>query len=115
MEDFDAQQVEMRTAKHLAFEKFEAIDMSLRDAIAPLARASSTNSGIIATNAIDKTAQFAHLTGFGSFEPAVQCLYLAFFEHGHKILAQQVDGAQFLMAVHLFHLLLLSGSQLGGG
>jgi hypothetical protein len=28
------------------------------------------------------------MTGFGSVEPGVQCLRLAVFEHGHKLLAK---------------------------
>jgi hypothetical protein len=35
--------------------------------------------------------------------PAVQCLHLAFFEHAH-----QVDGAQFLVEVHLRNLSLVT-------
>ncbi len=114
MEHFHAQQVEMGTTEHLALQKFEAVDMPLRDAITPLGRESGPNSSIISTNPVDKTAQFGHMTGFGALEPAVQCLLLAFFEHGHKLLAQEVDGAEFLVAVHLLHLVLLSRRQLRG-
>jgi len=61
----------MSATKHLALEKFEPIDMSLRDPITPFGRESGANSGIISTNPVDKTAQFGHITGFGSLEPGV--------------------------------------------
>ena len=58
----------MSTTKHVAFQKLEPVDMALGDAITPLGRASGTNSGIISTNPVDKTAQFAHMTDFSSLE-----------------------------------------------
>jgi hypothetical protein len=78
----------MSTTKHLTFQKLEPVDMALGDAITPLGRASGTNSGIISTNPVDKTGEFAHMTDFSSLEPGVQCLRLVFFEHGHKLLAK---------------------------
>ena len=104
----------MRTAKHLALEKFEPIDMSLGDPIAPLGRASGANSGIISTNPVDKTGEFGYMTGFSSLEPGVQSLRMAFFEHANKLLAQGVNGAEFLVAVHLRNLLLLHFRQFRG-
>ena len=97
----------MSATKHLAFQKFEPVDMSFRRAITPLRRESGVNSGIIATYPVDKTREFSHMIGFGSVEPGVQCLRLPFFEQGHKFLAQQVDGAEFLIEVYLLNLLLL--------
>ena len=88
MEDFHAQQIKMGTTEHLALQKFEPIDMALRDAITPRQAESRMNSSIISTNAVDKAAKFAYMTRFCSLEPAVQCLHLAFFEHGHKFLAR---------------------------
>src|SRR5712692_6495561 len=88
MQHFYAQKIEMGTAKHLPLQKFEPIDMALRDAIAPRQAESRVNSSIISTNAEDFAAEFAHMTRFCSLEPAVQCLHLAFFEHGHKFLAK---------------------------
>ena len=66
MEHFDAKQIQKGTAKHVALQKFEAVDMSFRHAITPLRRASGANSGIIATYPVDKTREFCHMTGFGS-------------------------------------------------
>src|SRR6266702_6793650 len=103
----------MSATKHLAFQKFEPVDMSFRCAITPLRRESGVNSGIIATYPVDKTREFSHMTGFGSLEPGVQYLRLAVFEHGHKLLAQEVDGAEVLVEVHLLNLMLLSLSPLG--
>src|SRR6266487_329334 len=97
----------MGTAKHLALEKFEAVDMALRGPITPGQRASSTYSSIVSTNAVDKAAQFRHTALFRSLEPGVQCLRLLFFEQGHKFLAQAIDGVEFLVEVHLLKLLLL--------
>src|SRR6266568_4920928 len=97
----------MSATKHLALEKFESIDMALRRAVTPRQGARRANSSIVSTNAVDKAAQFRHTALFRSLEPSVQCLRLPFFEQGHKFLAQQVDGAQFLMEVYLLNLLLL--------
>ncbi|GAC1409823.1 MAG: hypothetical protein NVSMB49_29000 [Ktedonobacteraceae bacterium] len=52
----------MGTTKHLTLEKFEAVDMSLRDAIIPFARASGVHSGIISMNAVDKTGELGYLS-----------------------------------------------------
>src|SRR2546423_15566143 len=105
----------MSATKHLAFQKFEPVDMSFRRAIAPLGRESSANSGIIATNPVSKTGEFSHTARFGSREPGVQCLRLAVFEHGHKFLTQEVDGAEVFVEGHLLNLVLLSLSPLGRG
>ena len=104
----------MSATKHLALQKFELVDMSFRSAITPLRRESGVNSGIIATYPVDKTGEFGHMTGFGLLEPGVQGLDLAFFKHDDKLLTQEVDGAQFLVAVHLRHLLLLHLRQFRG-
>src|SRR5437588_8617400 len=104
----------MSTTKHLALQKFEPVDMSFRGAITPLRRESGANSGIIATYPVDKTGKFGHMARFGSREPGVQCLRPAFFEHGHKLLAQEVDGAEFLVEIHLLNLVLLNLRPLGG-
>ncbi len=97
----------MSPSKHLPLEKFEAIDMSLHDAVVPRKPESRLHSGIVSTNPVDKTAQFSHMTRFRLLEPGVQGLHLAFFEHGDKFLAQQIDGAQILVVLHLLYLLLL--------
>src|SRR5450755_1142900 len=97
----------MSTTKHLALQKFETVDVALRGPITPRQAASSANSGIVSTNAVDKAAQFPHAALFCSLEPGVQSLCLPFFEQGHKFLAQQVDGAEFLIQGDLFNLLLL--------
>src|SRR5258708_17661408 len=103
----------MSATKHLAFQKFEPVDMAFRSAITPLRRESGANRGIIATYPVDKTGEFSHMARFGSVEPGVQCLRLAVFEQGHKLLAQEVDGMEVLVAVHLLNLVLLSLSPLG--
>ncbi len=97
----------MSATKHLAFEKFEPIDMPLRSAVTPRQGAGRANSSIVSTNAVDKAAQFRHTALFRSLEPGVQCLRLLFFEQGHKFLAQEIDGVEFLMEVHLLNLVLL--------
>src|SRR5436853_7423890 len=56
----------MGTAKHLALEKFEAVDMALRGPITPGQRAGSTHSGIVSTNAVDKAAELRHTALFRS-------------------------------------------------
>src|SRR5437588_6649759 len=100
----------MSTTKHLPLEKFEAIDMSLDDAIAPGKRASGAHRSIIARDAIDKADEFSHLALFCPLEPGVQGLSLAFSEQHHKFLAQEVDAAQFLTALaDVLNLLLLNG------
>src|SRR6266536_2476456 len=68
--------------------------MSFDDSIAPRKRERSTHSGSIPSDSIDKTDEFGHLALFGLLEPGVQCLHLSFFEHGHKLLTQQIDGVQ---------------------
>src|SRR6266446_19021 len=97
----------MSATKHLALQEFEPVDMPLRGAITPRQAEGSANSGIVSTNPVDKAAQFAHMRGFCSLQPGVQGLRLAFFEHGDKLLAQEVDGAEVLVKVHLRNLLLL--------
>ncbi len=62
MQDLDAQEVKMSTAKHLPLEKFQAIDMPLHNPVAEGQREGSTNGGIISTNPVDKAAEFAHMT-----------------------------------------------------
>src|SRR2546425_1791986 len=88
--------------------------MALRGAITPRQAESRVNSSIISTNAVDKATEFAHMTRFGSLEPAVQCLHLAFFEPGHKFLAQEIDATQVLVLVHLRNLSLLYLSEFRG-
>ena len=73
------------------------------------------NSGIVATNAVDKAAQFRHTALFSSLEPGVQCLRLPFFEQGHKFLAQHVDDVEFVVAVYLLNLLPLHRREFRGG
>src|SRR5438105_14282494 len=104
----------MSPTKHLPLEKFEAIHMSLDDSVVPRKSESRFHSGIVSTDPVDKTAQFNHMTRFGSLEPGVQGLHLAFFEHGDKFLAQQIDGAQILVMLHLLHLLLLHLTEFTG-
>src|SRR5436190_19457285 len=96
MQDFHAQQVEMGTAKHLPLQKFEAIDMSLCDAVTLRPRASCIHSSIIPEDTIGKTLEFSDLTLFCSLEPLMQCLCPPLFEHGHKFLTQEIDGGLFL-------------------
>jgi hypothetical protein len=103
----------MSATKHLALQIFEPVDMSFRGAITPLGRENGTDSGIIATYSVDKTGEFGYMARFGSVEPGVQCLHLAVFEHGHKLLAQEIDGAEVRVAVQLLNLVLLSLSPLG--
>src|SRR5258708_36829492 len=103
----------MRTAKHLALEKFEAIDMTLRDAVTLRPRASCVHSGIIPQDAIGKTPQFGDMTLFCSFQPLIQGLCPPLFEHGHKFLTQEIDRVQLRTCLaDGLKLLLLLGSQL---
>ena len=84
----------MRTAKHVPLQKFQAIDMSLRDAITFSARASGVHSGIIPEDTIGKTLEFGDMTLFRSLEPRIECLCPPLFEHGHKFLAQEIDSVE---------------------
>jgi hypothetical protein len=103
----------MRTPKHLTLQKFEAVDMSLRDAITFRARASGVHGGIIPEDTIGKTREFGDVTLFGSLEPLIECLCPLLFEHGHKFLAQQIDGVQIRTGLaDGLKLLLLLGGQL---
>src|SRR5258708_26236320 len=97
----------MSTTEHLALQKFEPVDMPLRGAITPGEGEGSAHSSSISTNPVDKAAQFGYVRRFCLLEPPIQCLHLAFFEHGDKLLAQAIDGAEFLVEVHLLHLVLL--------
>jgi hypothetical protein len=81
--------------------------MSLHDAIVPRKAESRFHRSRVATNAVDKTAHFTHMTPFGPLAPAVQDLHPAFFEHGHTFLASQIDRAQVLVVRHLLHLVLV--------
>src|SRR5947209_5191200 len=103
----------MRTTKHLPLEKFEAINMSFHDFVVPGKPESGLHSGIVSTNRVDKTAEFTHMTGFGSLEPAVQCLHPTFFEESDKFLTQEIDGAQVLVVLHLLNLSLLRLTKFG--
>src|SRR5947209_11961879 len=104
----------MSPTKHLPLEKFETIHMSLHDPVVPRKSESRFHSGIVAMNPVDKTAEFNHMTRFGSLEPGVQGLHLALFEHGDKFLAQEIDGALLLGVLHLLHLLLLHFTEFRG-
>ena len=105
----------MSTTEHLALQKFQAIHMPLRCAITPRQGAGSMNSCIVATNAIDKAAEFRHTAFFCSLEPGVQCLRLPFFEQGHKFLAQHVDGVEFVVEGYLLNLVPLHRREFRGG
>ena len=78
----------MSATKHLALQKLEPVDMPFCGAITPRQGEGRMNSGRISTNAINKAAQFVHMARFGSHEPGVQGLHLAFFEQGDKLLAK---------------------------
>src|SRR5579859_6365529 len=80
----------MSTAKHLALQKFEAIDMSFCDSVALLPRESRVHGSIITRNPMSKAGQLSDPTRFGTSEPMVKILSLTLFEQGHKILAQVV-------------------------
>ena len=69
MQHFYAEQVEMRTAKHLTLQKFEPVDMSLCDAVTLGPGESCVHSSIISEDAIGKTLEFSDLTCFRSLEP----------------------------------------------
>src|SRR5436305_14019481 len=97
----------MGTAKHLALEKFEAVDMALRGPITPGQTAGSTHSGIVSTNAVDKAAEFRHTVLCRSLEPPLQCRHPAFSEQSHKFLPPQLDGAEFLIQAQLLNMLLM--------
>src|SRR5437867_1234229 len=101
--------------KHLTLQEFEAIDMPFGGAITPRQAEGRANSDSVSTNSVDKAAQFSHMARFGSLQPGVQCLRLSSFEHGDKLLAQEVDGTEFLVAVHLLNLLLLHLGEVRGG
>jgi hypothetical protein len=66
----------MSTAKHLSLQKFEPVDMSLRDAITLRPRASGVHGGIIPIDAIGKTPQFGDVTLFRSLQPRIECVAL---------------------------------------
>src|SRR5712692_1664950 len=86
----------MRTAKHVALQKFEAIHMPLCGSITPWQRAGSANSGIVATNPEDLAGEFRHLALFRALEPFIKRLRPAFFQQGCEFLTQEVNHAEFI-------------------
>src|SRR6266571_270614 len=103
----------MSATKHLTFQKFEPVDMSLRDPVTLRPRASCVHSGIIPEDAIGKTLEFGDMTLFCSLQPLIQCLCPPLFEHGHKFLTQEIDGVQVRTCLaDGLKLLVLLGGQL---
>ncbi len=70
----------MSPAKHLPLQKFEAINMPFHASIVPRERESGQHGGIIATNAIGKTLEFADLALCRTCEPVRQVLCFALLE-----------------------------------
>ncbi len=68
----------MRTPKHLTLQKFEAIDMPLRDAITFGARASGVHSRIITVYAIGETDEFSNMSARFSYTSPVNRLFVSF-------------------------------------
>jgi hypothetical protein len=81
----------MSPAKHLPLEKFEAVDMPLRDAITLRPGESCVHSSIISEDAIGKTLEVGDMTLFRSLEPLIECLCPSLSEHAHKFLTQEKD------------------------
>ena len=94
MEDFNAQQIQIGAAKHLALEEFETIHMSLCHAITPGQGTSCVHGGIIPVDAIGKAGEFGDMTGFGTLEPVVEGFGLALFEQRHKILTDVIGDEE---------------------
>jgi hypothetical protein len=102
----------MRSAKHLSLQKFEPVDMSLRDAITLRPRASGVHSGIIPIDAIGKTLEFDDMTLFRSLEPGIECVSAPLFEHGHKFLTQEIGDVEVRTDLtDVLKLVLLLGGQ----
>ncbi len=105
----------MSTAKHLSLQKFEPVDMSLRNAITLRPRASGVHGGIIPIDAIGETLEFGDKTLFRSLQPRIQFLCSPLFEYGHKFLTQEIDGVQVRTCLtDRLKLLSLLGGQLHG-
>src|SRR6266568_3265926 len=56
---------------------------------------------------LTKLLSSATRLSFALLPPPISCRHLAFFEQSYTFLAQQVDGVEFLMEVHLLKPLLL--------
>ena len=67
----------MRTAKHLALQHLQTVDVAFDGAIAPGQRHPSFDGGIVVAQSLRKTLQGLHRTGRGAGEPAIEALRLA--------------------------------------
>jgi hypothetical protein len=102
----------MSPAKHLPLEKFEAVDMPLRDAITLRPGESCVHSSIISEDAIGKTLEVGDMTLFRSLEPLIECLCPSLSEHAHKFLTQEKDFVEIRTRLTDGLKLLLLGGQL---
>ena len=72
-----AQEIEVGTAKHLALEHFEAIDVTFDGAVTPRHGHPRFDSRIVVAQPLRKTLQDRSYTGRGASEPAIEALRLA--------------------------------------
>src|SRR5215469_3785799 len=113
MQSFHTQQIETGAAKHVTFQKFEPIDMSLCDTVTLGPGASCVHGSVIPEDAIGKTLEFGYLTRFHSIQPPMQYLGLPLFEQDHTFLTQEISSVEIRTRLaHVLDLLLLLGGQL---
>ena len=108
-----AEEVEVRSAKHLALQHFEAIDMPLDRARIPGQRHPSFDRLVILVEPGREASYGVHSTRGGALQPGIEALGLPLADEGREIL-RQVDrlGDVGLLRPQMGELLRLSGGAL---
>src|SRR5215510_15221587 len=103
-----AEEIEMRTAKHLALQHLQTVEVAFDGAIAPGQRHPSFDGGIAVAQSVRKTLQGLHRTGRGAGEPAIKALRLAGPHEVGKVPGQRDRLSQLrLLRGELYQLLCL--------
>jgi hypothetical protein len=86
-----AQEIEARSAKHLALEHFEAVDMSLDRARIPGQRHPGFDRLVILAEPCREASHGVHRTCGGALQPGIEAFRLPLADETREIL-RQVDG-----------------------
>jgi len=76
LEESLAQQIQVGPAKHLSFQHFQAVDMSLNGAVAPRERHPSLDRGIVVAQPLRKTLHSSKRACRRAGQPAIEAIGL---------------------------------------
>jgi hypothetical protein len=90
MEDPQAKEIKLSPSIHLPFQAFQPIDLAFDLSLAPGEGTRSIHGRVILLHALGETFEFGHLTAFGCFDPILQLIRFAFFEHAQEGLTKLI-------------------------